>query len=72
VADLFSVTAPLLVRHPDGSQRVVAELFPHPGGVVYFELFWNLGDPSKTVHVVQGMFRAMVRGRLATPSFAYF
>ena len=57
MADLFSVTAPLLIRHPDGTQRVVAELFPHPGGLVYFELFWNLDDPAKTVHVVQGTFK---------------
>lgn len=57
MADLFSVTAPLLVRHADGSQRVAAEIFPHPEGLVYFELFWNLRDPDQTVHLVRGPFK---------------
>jgi len=57
MADLFTVTAPLLVRHADGSQRVIAECFPHPDGLVYFELFWNLRDPETTVHVVTGPFK---------------
>jgi len=54
MADLFTVTAPLLVRHPDGRQHVAAEPFPHAEGIVYFELFWNLRDPSGTVHVMKG------------------
>jgi hypothetical protein len=57
MADLFSVTAPLLIRRPDGTQHVVAELFPHPGGIVYFELFWNLRDPGETVHRLEGPFK---------------
>jgi len=54
MADLFSVTAPLLIRRADGRQHVAAELFPHPDGIVYFELFWNLRDPDEAVHVVRG------------------
>jgi hypothetical protein len=57
MADLFTVTAPLLIRRADGRQHVVAEIFPHPEGVVYFELFWNLRDPPDGVHVVQGPFK---------------
>jgi len=54
MADLFTVTAPLLIRHADGTQRVVAEIFPHPDGLVYFELFWNLRPPDESVHRVTG------------------
>jgi len=57
MADLFSVTAPLLIRHPDGRQRVMAERFPHPSGLVYFELFWHLHDPETTVHRVEGLWK---------------
>jgi len=54
MADLFTVTAPLLIRRADGTQHVAAELFPHPEGLVYFELFWNLHNPDDTVHVLRG------------------
>lgn len=54
MADLFSITAPLLIRLPDGAQHVMAERFPHPNGLVFFELFWNLRDPNETVHRVEG------------------
>jgi hypothetical protein len=57
MADLFTVTAPLLIRRPDGRQHVAAEIFHHPHGVVYFELFWNLRDPEQSVHVVTGTFK---------------
>ena len=57
MADLFSVTAPLLIRHADGTQHVMAERFPHPNGLVYFELFWNLRDPGRTVHLVEGPWK---------------
>jgi hypothetical protein len=54
MADLFSVTAPLLIRLPSGAQRVMAEHFAHPDGIVFFDLFWHLGDPGQTVHLVKG------------------
>jgi hypothetical protein len=57
MADLLSVTAPLLIRHADGTRRVAAELFPHANGIVYFELFWHLHNPPAGVHVVQGAFK---------------
>jgi hypothetical protein len=57
MADLFTVTAPLLIRRADGRQHVAAEIFPHPNGIVYFEVFWNLRDPEETVRVVQGPFK---------------
>ncbi len=57
MADLFSVTAPLLIRLPDGSQHVMAERFAHADGLVFFELFWHLGDPNHTIHFVQGAIK---------------
>ena len=54
MADLFSVTAPLLIRLPGGEQHVMAERFAHPDGIVFFDLFWHLNDPSQTVHLVKG------------------
>jgi hypothetical protein len=41
MADLFSITAPLLIRYPDGTRHVMVARFPHPGGVVYFRTFWD-------------------------------
>jgi hypothetical protein len=55
MANLFSVTAPLLIRLPTGDLRVMAERFPHPRGLVYFDLFWHLGNPRLGVHVMEGI-----------------
>ncbi len=57
MADLFSVTAPLLIRRPDGVSAVLAERFPHPRGLLYFDLFWHLGDLAQTVHLIEGAIR---------------
>lgn len=56
MANLFVVTAPLLIRLPSGEQHVMAERFAHPDGLVFFELFWHLGD-NNGVHVVKGLIR---------------
>ncbi|NNF95598.1 MAG: hypothetical protein HKM94_01565, partial [Halobacteria archaeon] len=45
MADLFSMTTPLMIRSPDSEEQVIAEIFPHPEGLVYFELYWHLGQP---------------------------
>lgn len=57
MADLFSVTAPLLIRLPTGDMHVMAERFPHPQGLVYFDLFWHLGNPNKGVHFIDGIIK---------------
>lgn len=57
MADLFRVTAPLLIRLPTGDMHVLAECFPHARGLVYFDLFWHLGNPHKGVHVVEGILK---------------
>jgi hypothetical protein len=57
MADLFSVTAPLLIRLPTGDMHVMAERFPHPRGLVYFDLFWHLANPHLGVHMVEGIIK---------------
>lgn len=57
MVNLFSVTVPLLIRLPTGDMHVMAERFPHPRGLVYFDLFWHLGNPHFGVHVVEGIIK---------------
>lgn len=54
MADLFSMTAPLVFRDPDGSERLAAAVFPHPEGVLVFDLYWHAGDPAQTTRVLRG------------------
>ena len=54
MAELFSVTAPLVIRFPSGEQAIMAECFPHPKGFVYFDPYWTETDPAKAVHVIAG------------------
>jgi hypothetical protein len=32
----------------------MAERFPHPAGLLYFEPFWHLGDPDARIHRIEG------------------
>lgn len=60
MADLFSVTAPLFVRLPDGSRHIIAERFPlrDGPGLVYFELYWHLQRPAAlAIHRLDGEIR---------------
>lgn len=54
MAELLSVTAPLLVRYPSGERRVIAQRFPHPQGLLFFELFWHLREHSDGIHLLTG------------------
>ena len=57
MADLFSVTAPLMIRLPNGDRHVIAELFPAAdgSGLVYFELYWHLQRPAHAgIHRIEG------------------
>jgi hypothetical protein len=53
MVDLFAVTAPLLVHYPDNTFHLVADIFPHPDGVVYFEPYWYEKGPDAT-HTIVG------------------
>ncbi len=54
MANLFTLRSPLMIRLPDGSETVIAELFPHPEGLVYFQIGWHLGQPEEGIHVLRG------------------
>ena len=54
MADLHTLTAPLTVRTPTGDTRVVAHHFRHPEGTVIFDLYWHLGAPDESIHVIRG------------------
>lgn len=54
MADLFTITAPLYIHKQNGESKVIAELFAHPDGLVYFEINWHLGQPDETIHVLHG------------------
>lgn len=54
MAELFSMTTPLMIRNSQGEDQVIAELFPHPNGLVYFDLYWHLGQPDETIHILEG------------------
>jgi hypothetical protein len=36
MADLFTLTAPLMIRYPDDTRHVMVACFKHPDGIVYF------------------------------------
>lgn len=56
MADLFSMTAPLMIRFPDGEKRIMAEYFRHPEGLLFFDVFWNQsGDLA--IHLVKGEYK---------------
>ncbi len=52
-----SVTAPLVIRHGDGREQVVAACFPHPAGLLYLDLFWHQHGPAEAAHLLPGELR---------------
>jgi hypothetical protein len=57
MADLFTITAPLLVRFPDGTKHVMVELLRHPDGLVYFRPFWGQLPREEGIQLVSGDIR---------------
>lgn len=54
MAAIEQVTAPLVIRFADGSEKVVAACFPHPMGLLYMDLFWHHSTPEQAVHLLRG------------------
>lgn len=54
MADLFTVTAPLTLRCPDGKHKVIAACFPHQQGLLYLDTFWHLSTPDRAAHLISG------------------
>ncbi len=57
MADLFAMKAPLQIRLADGSKHIMAEYFPHPRGLLYFDLYWNSMPTRHAVHLVEGEYK---------------
>ena len=58
MADIFTVKSPLAIRMPDGSKKILVELFPHDKGAVGFELGWELTDiPDPYIHTFEGALK---------------
>lgn len=57
MADLFSITAPLLIRFPDDTKHVMVHCFSHPDGLVYFRTFWDQLPEQEGVRLVRGELR---------------
>jgi len=55
MADLYTVKTPLSIRLPDGEKRILMEFFPHPRGLLGFEIFWEqAADASDLIRVYEG------------------
>ena len=54
MADLFTLTAPLMIRYPDDSRHVMVACFRHPDGIVYFRPFWDRLPEGEGIQVVIG------------------
>ena len=48
-----------MIRHPDGTQQVMVELFRHPQGLLYFEPFWDSQPVAQGIHLVEGNIRGV-------------
>jgi len=52
-----TVTAPLVLRDPDGHEQLVAACFTHPRGLLYLDLYWHLSSPAQAAHLIHGELR---------------
>nr|AFI78459.1 hypothetical protein ws138B4_0018 [uncultured bacterium ws138B4] len=57
MADLFTITAPLMIRYPDDTKHVMVHCFPHPDGLVYFRTFWDQLPETEGVRLLTGELR---------------
>lgn len=49
-----TMTAPLVLRAPDGVEKVIACAFTHPKGLLFLDLFWHHSSPDKAAHLIEG------------------
>jgi hypothetical protein len=57
MADLFTLTAPLLIRYPDNTRHVMVGCFRHPEGIVYFRPFWDQLPDREGTPLATGEFK---------------
>lgn len=54
MADINQMTAPLVLRDPQGNERVIAAAFSHPLGLLCLDLFWHQSSPDQAAHLLRG------------------
>lgn len=54
MADIFTVTAPLTLLSPDGTTILLAELYKHPKGLLYFDVYWHEKTAEEGIHLIKG------------------
>lgn len=57
MAVIDTVTAPLVLRNPDGREQLIAACFTHPQGLLYLDLYWHLSTPQQAAHLIRGELR---------------
>ncbi len=57
MADLFSVTAPLAIRFPDGSRQIMVERLPYADGLLFLAPFWTDIGVADALRFVPGPIR---------------
>ena len=58
MADIFTVTSPMTIRTPNGDKTIMAAVYPHPDGILYFDLYWDQIEKTKGIehaaHIIAG------------------
>ena len=54
MADLFTLTAPLLVRFPNDIRHVMVACFQLPAGILYFRPYWDELPPGDGICQLSG------------------
>ncbi|SFV69386.1 hypothetical protein MNB_SUP05-5-136 [hydrothermal vent metagenome] len=56
MAEIFTIKSPLYIQYSNGEKRVIQNLFKHPEGLLYFELFWE-NNPKYSIHLIKGKIK---------------
>jgi hypothetical protein len=54
MAIIDQVSAPLVLRDPNGNEKVIAAAFTHPQGLLCLDLFWHQSTPDQAAHLIRG------------------
>ena len=57
MADLFTVTAPLAIRHADGHKEIMVERLPYNNGLLYLPPFWPEMEITQALRYAPGPIR---------------
>lgn len=57
MADLFTLTVPLLIRYPDNTRHVMLGCFRQADGIAYVRPFWDELPAGEGVQTVSGDIR---------------